>query len=1258
MANLTNINNKFLVTTGGNVGIGTTSPSQKLHVEGLALIKNNTSGLLYLYDTSNSIYGDINGDAIVTAGNSLRFTVNSSERMRIDSSGGVGIGAGTIPADHRLQIHNPSFTYSRFALTNSATGSASGDGLKFQIENLNAIIKNQENGYLTFGTNGRETDLRIDSSGNVGIGTTSPVVKLAVKSSQEQLTLSEGDLRGATFDYRSSTGNLNIATNGINARTNPQFTLDLNGNVGIGTSSPGTKLDIGGMADPVLRIKSDAGGDPELRFDAAAANRSARIKFYDNGSAVGGFIDYVHNGDKMNFGAGSSTGVTMTVGDGVVGIGTTSPSATLNIKSLNSLNSDSLSDVITKSEFKLQYRADDLSSMYLGGLGSERGYLQSINNAENAGSSFSLNPYGGNVGIGTTSPDRSLDVQEALSIFGSGGTTEIMLRGQVEGTGTVRNVGSFHWSIRGDIGGNNDDLKLVRFVTGTYSGIAMQIQNSTGNVGIGTTSPAEKLEVAGSIKSTSRAIAGGSTAGITLSYDTSNSIGLIETWTSKPIGIETAGVRRMTITSGGNVGIGTTSPASVLHIKDNTAGPTQLSIQSNDFTRAEEINFLNPSTSAISGQIKYYTNPTVEYMSFSTSNNSATVERMRIDSSGNVGIGNTSPTAKLTIDNSISTSYSTTGYAATPANSMLYLNNTNGGSNTASLINFRTGSGDGVLGFVEGGGTNDADFVIQTDGGSNGIERFRITNAGNVGIGSSNADSKFKVELNPSGTVLAGLRIGYNSSSANYFDGDTQYFRNGAGTTERMRITSGGDLCVGVTTALGRIHMHNSGTSYLHISNDTTGSGAGSGTDIGVFSGQSDLQINNREAASVIISTSDTPRLTVNSSGNVGIGRSPVAYGSFRVLDLAGSSGAIQKLIHTGSTVELQSYASSTVGAVGTATNHPLLFVTNDTERMNILAGGTGTFYNAFSIQGDDKSLIVRNAAGTVIGTMGAESSSTPNVGMTTIRNNGTTTIQFNSNGSSYINGGNVGIGETSPNGKLHIKDGLTCSIDIENTSNTGLGEIAFNDPDADDRGALQYSHNLDAMIFKTAASERMRITSAGNVGIGTTSPGYMLHVQSNSSSTSAAFFRPNVIGSGDPAEPTTVFIDGQKAAALDINRFYSHGTIINIRQNNSNVGSISVTGTATSYNTSSDYRLKENYQDFNGLDMVSNIPVYDFKWKSAEERSFGVKAHELQEVLPQAVSGDKDAEEMQGVDYSKIVPLLVKSIQELEARVKELENK
>ena len=73
---------------------------------------------------------------------------------------------------------------------------------------------------------------------------------------------------------------------------------------------------------------------------------------------------------------------------------------------------------------------------------------------------------------------------------------------------------------------------------------------------------------------------------------------------------------------------------------------------------------------------------------------------------------------------------------------------------------------------------------------------------------------------------------------------------------------------------------------------------------------------------------------------------------------------------------------------------------------------------------------------------------------------------------------------------------------------------------------------------------------------------------------------------------------------------------------------------------------------------MVSKIPVYDFKWKTNEIRSYGVVAHELQEILPEAVSGIKDEEEMQGVDYGKITPILIKAIQELEARIKILENK
>jgi hypothetical protein len=124
---------------------------------------------------------------------------------------------------------------------------------------------------------------------------------------------------------------------------------------------------------------------------------------------------------------------------------------------------------------------------------------------------------------------------------------------------------------------------------------------------------------------------------------------------------------------------------------------------------------------------------------------------------------------------------------------------------------------------------------------------------------------------------------------------------------------------------------------------------------------------------------------------------------------------------------------------------------------------------------------------------------------------------------------------------------------------------------------------------------------------------------------------------------------------AVDLTSSWNHLTFINT---NGTVGSISTSGSATAFNTSSDYRLKEDLKEFNGLDKVSNIKVYDFKWKVDENRSYGVLAHELAEVLPQAVNGEKDAKEMQGVDYSKIVPILIKSIQELKAEIEILKNK
>ena len=105
-------------------------------------------------------------------------------------------------------------------------------------------------------------------------------------------------------------------------------------------------------------------------------------------------------------------------------------------------------------------------------------------------------------------------------------------------------------------------------------------------------------------------------------------------------------------------------------------------------------------------------------------------------------------------------------------------------------------------------------------------------------------------------------------------------------------------------------------------------------------------------------------------------------------------------------------------------------------------------------------------------------------------------------------------------------------------------------------------------------------------------------------------------------------------------------------------VGYITTNGTDIFYANTSDYRLKEDLKDFNGISLLEQIQVYDFKWKESDNRMYGVVAHELQEIVPQAVVGNKDEDKLQAVDYSKLVPILIKSIQELEARVKELENK
>jgi hypothetical protein len=115
----------------------------------------------------------------------------------------------------------------------------------------------------------------------------------------------------------------------------------------------------------------------------------------------------------------------------------------------------------------------------------------------------------------------------------------------------------------------------------------------------------------------------------------------------------------------------------------------------------------------------------------------------------------------------------------------------------------------------------------------------------------------------------------------------------------------------------------------------------------------------------------------------------------------------------------------------------------------------------------------------------------------------------------------------------------------------------------------------------------------------------------------------------------------------------------ISFYNGNGVVGNITTAFSATSYNTSSDKRLKENIADADDSgSKVDAIQVRKFDWKAdGTHQDYGMVAQELQTVAPEAVSAPENPDEMMGVDYSKLVPMLIKEIQSLRNRVAQLEE-
>ena len=309
--------------------------------------------------------------------------------------------------------------------------------------------------------------------------------------------------------------------------------------------------------------------------------------------------------------------------------------------------------------------------------------------------------------------------------------------------------------------------------------------------------------------------------------------------------------------------------------------------------------------------------------------------------------------------------------------------------------------------------------------------------------------------------------------------------------------------------------------------------------------------------------------------------------------------------------------------------------------------------------------------------------------------------------------GGQVGIGTTSPTSYSAYADNLVVAgngetgitIASANSSQSGLYFADGTSGAQQYAGYLDYNHSSDVLIIGVGGGEKMRIDSSGKVGIGTNSPSSLLHVDGSFSGTAVTIHQTRgsagtdrgldvetsstgttvqrwlnsgtelmrVGGNGDVhLGQTTPYAAGDYSTLLDsYGRIYlssdvtGGGDRITFANPNGTVGTIRIDGSSTAYNTSSDYRLKENVDyTWDATTRLKQLKPARFNFIADDTKTVdGFLAHEVSSIVPEAISGQKDETDdegnpiYQGIDQAKLVPLLVKTVQELEARIKTLEG-
>jgi hypothetical protein len=557
-----------------------------------------------------------------------------------------------------------------------------------------------------------------------------------------------------------------------------------------------------------------------------------------------------------------------------------------------------------------------------------------------------------------------------------------------------------------------------------------------------------------------------------------------------------------------------------------------------------------------------------------------------------------------------------------------YITSLNGTGSTGD-ITIGTGVGGSAVDRMKIEFTGDISFYEDT-----GTTAKLVWSAANesLNIGNGGASNPLSVQAS-TGASVAYLN---NTDSA---DGNGLYVQAGGvnsgkyvaifadqANNNRMQINANGNVGIGTSSPTDLLNI--SGSSN-QIGLDT-GDQATYGTlDVGHFTNGAFIgtQAGSNAAADILrLGTGGSERMRIDSSGNVGIGTSSPST----ALDIVASNGNQFRIANTTTDATLKNAYLSVRHYTNAEEDFVWALAQSNANTNDLNLGGSTSIGNAAT------SIKFFTAANNTT-TAGAEAMRIDSSGNLLV---GTTSTLGSTQGFKALSSGltrAVRDGDVALAVSRLTSDGDIVAFQKDGTtvgsigSNTTAGNPLL---DINSQSHMRFVVNGD-----TSATEAMRLDDSGRLLVSTTSV-----IDSSKVSLSYAGITYNGFAVNDT--------DGASGAGAF--KFLSSGTV---------VGSITTTTSATAYNTSSDYRLKEDWQPVaNASDRVAQLKPVNFAWKVDGSRVDGFLAHELAEVVPEAVTGEKDAvddegnPEYQAIDQSKLVPLLTAALQEALTRIETLE--